>query len=133
MVMVIFFWDCTFPSILHVGELIDFMPLMAHFGMAGCLVRALLEIVWHMILARGPDTVKVTKVTKVKGHATEADVEQGQVRLEDWLGNIEADAAADLGRRHQHEELMGARWALLQARELWYPIMLQIHRLMGLS
>ena len=48
-----------------------------------------------MILSQGPDTVRVTKV---KGHATEADVEQGRVRLEDRLGILETDAAADLGR-----------------------------------
>ena len=45
----------------------------------------LIVIVQHMILSRGLDTVKVTKV---KGHATEADVEQGWVRLEDRPGNI---------------------------------------------
>ena len=54
----------------------------------------------HLILARGPDTVKVTKV---KGHAIEADVDQGRVKLEDRPGNIEADTAADLGRRHQSQ------------------------------
>ena len=75
--------------------------------------------------ARGPDTVKVTKVT---GHATEADVEQGRARLEDRLVNIEADTAADLGRRHQSEAVMDARRALLNVRELWYPILLQLHR-----
>ena len=32
----------------------------------------------------------------VKGHATDGDVEQGRVWLEDKLGNFEADAAADL-------------------------------------
>ena len=34
-----------------------------------------------MILVRGVDTVKVTKV---KGHVTEDDVDQGRVREEDW-------------------------------------------------
>ena len=60
----------------------------------------LIAVVQHMIIAWGPGTVKVTKV---KGHATEADVEQGRVWLEDRLGKIEADTAADLGRRHQFE------------------------------
>ena len=46
----------------------------------------------YIIQARGRDTVRVTKV---KGHATDADVEQGRVRLEDQLANAEADAAAD--------------------------------------
>ena len=80
-----------------------------------------------MIHARGLDTIRVTKV---KGHATEADVEQGRVRLEDKLGNAEADTAADLGRRHQSERVMDARRALLNAREFGYPTMLQLHRFM---
>ena len=68
-----------------------------------------------MIRTRGRDTVRVTKVT---GHATDTDVEQGRVRLEDQLGNPEADAAADLGRRHQSEVLTDARRRLLTARIL---------------
>ena len=51
-----------------------------------------------MIRTRGQGTVRVTVV---KGHATDSDVEQGLVRLEDKLGNAEADAAADFGWRHQ--------------------------------
>ena len=54
----------------------------------------LIATVRHVILTRDQDTVKVTKV---KCHATEADVEQGRVWLEDRLGNIEADTVADLG------------------------------------
>ena len=56
------------------------------------------------------DTVRVTKV---KGHAEDVDVQQGRVRLLDKLGNAEADNAADLGRRHQSEVLIDARH--------WYP------------
>ena len=63
-------------------------------------------LVRHIILVRDPDTVEVTKV---KGHATEADVEQGQVRMDDRLGNIKADTAADLGRRPQTEAVMDVR------------------------
>ena len=59
-----------------------------------------------MIHARGLGTIEVTKV---EGHATEADVDQGLVKIEDRLGNAEADAAPDLGRRHQSEALMDAR------------------------
>ena len=80
-----------------------------------------------MILARGPGTAKVTKV---KGHATDADVELGRVRVEERLGNSKAAAAAALGRRHQPEEVMDDRRALLDARELWYPTALQLHRYM---
>ena len=51
-----------------------------------------------MIRTRGRDTVRVTKV---KGHAKDDDVQHGRVRLLDQQGNVEADIAADLGRRHQ--------------------------------
>ena len=54
----------------------------------------LAAIALYMIRARRQDTVRVTKV---KGRATDADVDLGRVRLEDKLGNAEADAAADLG------------------------------------
>ena len=87
----------------------------------------LIAIVKFLILVWVADTVKVTKF---KGHATDADVEQGRVRLEDRLGNLEADAAADLGRLHQSEALMDARRVLLNARDTWDPIMLQLHRVM---
>ena len=52
------------------------------------------------------------------------------MRLADKEGNAEADAAADLGRRHQSEILMNARRRLLKVRNHWYPIMLQLHRFM---
>ena len=58
------------------------------------------------------------------------DVQQGRVRLEDQLGNAEADAAADLGRRHQSEVLIDAWRRLLKVRSHWYPVMLQLHRFM---
>ena len=57
----------------------------------------LVALVQHTIQVRGRDTVRVAKV---KGHATDDDVEPGRVRLADKEGNAEADAAADLGRRH---------------------------------
>ena len=46
------------------------------------------------------------------------------------MGNAEADAAADLGRRCQSEMLMHVRRILLKVRNHWYPIMLQLHRFM---
>ena len=70
-----------------------------------------------MLDARGQDTIRVTKG---KGHAEEADVELGPAPAENRLGHIEADTAVDLGRRHQSEAVMGARQALVIARELWY-------------
>ena len=70
------------------------------------------------------------RVTKVKGHAKDDDVQHGRVRLTDQQGNVEADLAADLGRRHQSEILINARRKLLQARGYWYPIMIDLHRFM---
>ena len=69
--------------------------------------------VQYMIRSRGRETVRVTKV---KGHAEDADVQSGRVRLEVQFGNAEADAAADLGRRHQSEVLIDARCRLPKAR-----------------
>ena len=93
----------------------------------GCLAKPLplikdgdlVAIAQYMIRTRGRDTVRVTKV---KGHATDSDVELGRVRLEDKLGNAEADTAADLGKRHQSELLMDAGRVLLDARNHCYPL-----------
>ena len=46
----------------------------------------------------------------------------------DQQGNAEADTAADLGRRHQSEVLIDAMRRLLNVRDYWYPIMLDLHR-----
>ena len=78
----------------------------------------LVAIAQCMIRTRGQGTVRVTEV---KGRATDDDVEHGRVRLADKVGNAEADAAADLGRRHQSEVLIDARRTLLKARSYWYP------------
>ena len=72
----------------------------------------LIALAQYMIRTRGRDTVRVTKV---KEHAEDVDVQQGRVRL-DQVGNAEADAAADLGCRHHSEVLIDARRRLLQAR-----------------
>ena len=87
----------------------------------------LIALARYMIRSRGRETVRVTKV---KGHAEDVDVQQGLVRLMDKQGNDEADHAADLGRRHQSEVLIDARRRLLGARSLWYPIITDLHRFM---
>ena len=124
------YWPC------HLG--IDNLNVVRSIGClldAGCLAKPLslvkdgdlVSLVRYMIHVRGRDTVKVTKV---KGHAEDVDVQQGRVRLVDKQGNAEADVAADLGRRHQAEVLIDARRKLLAARSHWYPIMLDLHRFM---
>ena len=87
----------------------------------------LLSIIRSMLSLRGSETVKVSKV---KGHATHAMVAGGDVRLEDLVGNNGADAAADLGRLRQHDDVITARRDLLRVRRLWYPIIFDLHRFM---
>ena len=87
----------------------------------------LVALVQYMICTRGRETVRVTNV---KGHAEDVDVQQGRVRWVDQQGNAEADAAADLGRRRQSEVLIDARRRLLEARSYWYPILSDLHRFM---
>ena len=91
----------------------------------GRLLDADWALVQYMIRTRGRDTVRVTKV---KGHAKDDDVQHGRVRFTDQQGTVEADIAADLGRRHQSELLINARRRLLQARSYLYPIMTDLHR-----
>ena len=124
------YWPC------HLG--IDNLNVVRSIGRlldADCLAKPLplvkdgdlVALVQYMIRTRGRDTVRVTKV---KGHAEDVDVQQGRVRLMDQQGNVEADVAADLGRRHQSEVLIDARRRLLGARSHWYPIMTDLHRFM---
>ena len=87
----------------------------------------LLTTMHSMLCLRGFDTVKVSKV---KGHATRAMVANGNVRIEDLVANNGADAAADLGRLRQCDDVITARRNLLRVRRLWYPIMLDLHRFM---
>ena len=103
------YWPC------HLG--IDNLNVVRSIGRlldSDCLAKPLplvkdgdwVALVQYMIRTRGRETVRVTKV---KGHAKDDDVHHGWVRLMDQQGNVEADAAADLGRRHQTEMLINAR------------------------
>ena len=124
------YWPC------HLG--IDNLNVVRSIGClldADCLSKPLpsvkdgdlVALVQYMVRTRGRQTVRVTKV---KGHANDYDVQHGHVRLIDQQGNVEADIAADLGRRFQTEVLIGARRRLLQARSYWYPDMTDLHRFM---
>ena len=124
------YWPC------HLG--IDNLNVARSIGClldSDCLSRPLplvkdgdlIALARYMIRTRGRETVRVTKV---KGHAEDVDVQQGRVRLLDKQGIAEADHAADLGRRHQSEILIDARRRLLGARSHWYPIMTDLHRFM---
>ena len=89
----------------------------------------LIALAQYMIRTRGRETVRVTEV---KGHAedVDVDVQQGRVRLVDQQGNAETDTAADLGRGPQSEVLIDAWRRLLTTRSYWYLIMLDLHRFM---
>ena len=85
----------------------------------------LLATIHSMLSLRGFDTVQVSKV---KGHAARAMVDNGDVRLEDLVGNNGADAAADLGRSRQQDDVITARRDLLRVRRFWYPIVFSKYR-----
>ena len=85
----------------------------------------LLCLIHHMMLLRGLDTVKVTKV---KGHASEDMVVDGRVRDLDRLGNRAADEAADFGRRRVPVRVIDARRNLVGVCNRWYPVVCHLHR-----
>ena len=87
----------------------------------------LISLARCLIRTRDRDTVRVTRV---KEHAEDVDVQQGRARLLDKHGNAEADNAVDLGRRHQSGILIDARRRLLGTRSHWYRIMIDWHRFM---
>ena len=94
-----------------IGRLLDFDCLTKPLPLPLVKDGDLIALVQYMIRTRGRETVRVTKVM---GHAKDVDVQQGRVRLVDQHGNAEADAAADLGRRHQSEALIDARRRFLR-------------------
>ena len=66
----------------------------------------LLCLIHRMLLLRGFDTVKISKV---KGHANDGMVLDGRVRDLDRLGSNAADEAADFGRRRVPVHVIDAR------------------------
>ena len=109
---------------MHVG--VDNLNVVSHVGslIAGLwsgrpfpLVNDgdLLLLVQRVVRCRGRSN---TLVSKVKGHADEGMVATGRVRV----GNDEADAAADMGRRRVHCSITDARRLLNGACARWYPI-----------
>ena len=57
-------------------------------------------------------------------------VDNGDVRIEDLVGKNGADAAADLGRLRQQDDVIIARRDLLRVRRYWYTIILDLHEFM---
>ena len=85
----------------------------------------LLCLIHRMLVLRGLDTVRVTKV---KGHASEDMVADGRVRDLDRLGNKAADEAADFGRRRVPVRVIDARRKLVGVCNRWYPVVCVLHR-----
>ena len=85
----------------------------------------LLCLIHRMLVLRGLDTVRVTKV---KGHASEDMVADGRVRNLDRLGNRAADEAADFGRRRVPVRVIDARRNLVGVCNRWYPVVCVLHR-----
>ena len=85
----------------------------------------LLCLIHRMLVLRGLDTVRVTKV---KGHASEDMVADGRVRNLDRLGNRAADEAADFGRRRVPVRVIDARRNLVGVCDRWYPVVCVLHR-----
>ena len=79
-----------------------------------CTDGDLLSCIWNMVLYRSASSVKVSKV---KGHATDALVAEGRVLKEDKEGNDAADIAADFGRLRQPANVIDARRCLLNAKK----------------
>ena len=107
----------------HVGRLLDGRPSTIPFELLKD--GDLLLLINRMLRLRGPDTVRVSKV---KSHADEAMVHNGQVREVDRLGNCAADEAADFGRRRVGNAVIDARRNLSGVCNRWYPIILDLHR-----
>ena len=82
-----------------------------------CTDGGLLCCIRNMVLYRSARSVRVSKV---KGHATDAMVAEGKVRREDKEGNDAADIAADFGRLRQPEVVIDARRNLLWVKKDWY-------------
>ena len=87
----------------HVGRLLDGCRGTVPFE----LVKDgdLLLLIERMLLLRGLETVRITKV---KGRADESMVLNGRVREVDRLGNDAADEAADFGRRKVGHDVIDA-------------------------
>ena len=95
--------------------------------MSLCTDGDLLDCIRRMVLYRSASSVRVSKV---KGHATDAMVAEGKVRREDKEGNDAADIAADFGRLRQPGGVIDARRNLLRVKKDWYPLVLSLHRFM---
>ena len=87
----------------------------------------LIALARYMIRARGRETVRVTKV---KGHAEDVDVQQGRVRLEDQLGTLRLMLLRTWVVVITLKLPLMLWRKLLKLRSSWYPIVRLLHRFM---
>ena len=111
------------PFLRHVGRLLDGRHGSVPFELAKD--GDLLLLIEKMLHLRGLDTVRITKV---KEHADEGMVLQGQVGEVDRLGNDAADEAADFGRSRVGNAVIDARRNLSGVCGRWCRVILDLHR-----
>ena len=86
------------------------------------------ELAWNAVLQRGPEA---QTLSKVKGHATQSQVDEGVVAAEDKEGNDWADDFANRGAgQHQVHALKLARW-LQQRHACYMKFMVRVHKCMA--
>ncbi len=76
--------------------------------------------------AKGPQAVKLTKV---KGHATDAMVAQGKVKEEHKVGNGFSDEAADIGVEQHGEDFLEASTFFAAKQKEYGTFIKEIHKL----
>ena len=120
------FWPShlVLTILMYLGELLSSLTEELRVLLLLPLVKDgdLAATIHSMLGLRGEGTVKVSKV---KGHADQAMVDEG-----DRIGNDGADMAANLGRMRHKDEVTTARRALIRVRSQWYPVMLDLHQFM---
>ena len=85
---------------------------------------------WVTLRQRGARSIKVTKV---KGHTTEEQVEDGKVKREDKEGNDEADRAANRGVEEHTEGLEEfARW-IYRRHKKYVGVVAEIQQIPGIT
>ena len=72
------------------------------------------KMLWRAIVAKNPHAIAVTKV---KGHATEAMIQDGSVRVADKEGNDSSDLAATMGTNTVRQGLVAAAKHLIKRQK----------------
>ena len=103
----LFIWVLTI-SMLFVTFLVFWMVALLVLTVDGDL----LTVIERMILQR---SVQSVWISKVEGHADDDMVAVGRVRVEDKIGDVLADRAADFGRRRVSDLVVDLRRRFVSA------------------